>query len=140
MGHFPSACFWNPNKNIKACKWCKSVKHASWQCRERPTKKPRPTIRQQGKHAILWMETRRLWFSLNPPDDGGYYYCYLCGKAMLGQIETTLDHRKSRSRRPDLRYVLSNLAPCCYKCNNLKGSKNDDEMVQFNTENDEKQQ
>jgi len=33
-----------------------------------------------------------------------------------------LDHIISRSRRPDLRYVLSNLAPSCHDCNTEKGS------------------
>lgn len=37
--------------------------------------------------------------------------------------ETTLDHVKSRSSRPDLRYEFSNLKPCCFTCNTLKGSK-----------------
>jgi 5-methylcytosine-specific restriction endonuclease McrA len=37
--------------------------------------------------------------------------------------ETTLDHIKSRSRHPELRLELSNLAPCCWRCNKEKGSK-----------------
>lgn len=80
-----------------------------------------------GKVTKRWIEVRKEWFKENPPDENGYYFCYLCNKRMT-RAETTLDHKKSRSRHPELRFVKSNLAPCCWDCNSEKGSKNDNEM------------
>lgn len=48
--------------------------------------------------------------------------CWMCHKWVhIDDME--LDHIISRSRRPDLRYVHSNLAPSCHDCNTKKGSK-----------------
>lgn len=79
-------------------------------------------IPRVGKIGKEWLRVRRKWVKDNPPDHAGYYYCYLCGRAMA-QPEMTLDHVVPRSRRPDLRFSGDNLRPCCYTCNNSKGSK-----------------
>lgn len=71
------------------------------------------------KHKNLWQKTRRKWFKENSSE---FYTCYLCFRFLLPE-ETTLDHVIPRSARPDLRYELSNLEPCCWECNYKKGSK-----------------
>lgn len=73
---------------------------------------------------MKWTKTRQDWFRFNWANE---YYCYICGKRMTPE-ETTLDHIKSRSRHPELRYDLTNLAPCCWACNTKKGSKDLEEM------------
>lgn len=40
----------------------------------------------------------------------------------MTKSEMTLDHKLSRGRHPELRYELSNLAPCCPFHNGDKGS------------------
>lgn len=76
----------------------------------------------------MWLQARAQWFKENWPNEQGFYICYLCGK-WLDQKETTLDHVLPRSRRPDLRYEMSNLMPCCASCNLEKGSKVYEENV-----------
>lgn len=79
----------------------------------------RTPLKKVGKVTKQWLVTRKDWFKANPRDT---YNCYLCGKT-LQPIEVTLDHVKSRSSRPDLRFDMSNLMPCCYLCNAAKGSR-----------------
>jgi 5-methylcytosine-specific restriction endonuclease McrA len=47
----------------------------------------------------------------------------------MKRAETTLDHVKSRSRHPELRYALTNLRPSCGPCNVMKGSLDLDELA-----------
>lgn len=88
--------------------------------------KPRKPIKRIGKVTKKWIETRHEWIKQNPADKNGYWYCYLkypgicIGRMDIDQL--TLDHKKSRSSRPDLRFDLANLAPACVYCNNQKGS------------------
>lgn len=86
-----------------------------------PAKKPISFI---GKQARKWIATRKLWISLHP---GPLYRCHYCS-CIMNLEAMTLDHIIPRSRRPDLRYVLSNLIPACGPCNTLKGSKSHDEF------------
>jgi 5-methylcytosine-specific restriction endonuclease McrA len=74
-----------------------------------------------AKHDSLWNACRAAWFDLNPPDHQGYYQCALCPQMVL-KTETTLDHIITRSRDPKLKYVLENLQPAHYVCNNQRGS------------------
>ncbi len=127
--HQAYQCFYRPPKNAKPCRHCHKTGHLSWQCFDNPNRTIETKKKlKSGRITLLWIKVRREWFIENPPDENGYYYCYLCGKPMLPS-ETTLDHKKSRSRHPELRFVKSNLAPCCWNCNHEKGSKNDDEIV-----------
>lgn len=71
--------------------------------------------------------TRAAWFHSHAPDRDGFYTCYICGDKLLPR-ETTLDHVKSRSRHPELRFEPSNLQPCCWRCNTAKGSRDLDEL------------
>lgn len=75
--------------------------------------------KQRGKAAMDWTRAKMQWFRENKAE---YYTCYLCSKR-LERNETTLDHIIPRSRAPHLRYVQTNLAPCCWPCNSEKGSQ-----------------
>lgn len=136
-GHTKFSCRERPQK---PCKYCKKSGHFSFMCGGKP-KAPlfctncdweghdrmhcpnRIKPKTHGKHYKLWEVTRRRWFKENKADN---YTCYLCDKFMF-KNETTLDHKLSRGRHPELRYVLSNLAPCCNPCNVDKGSLDEDE-------------
>lgn len=114
----------------RPCKWCDSIEHTQFYC-PRKRRKPiavRKRPKQIGKYGKQWIITRETWFRKNPPEYmDAYYKCYLnisdkCPGYMPPE-RTTLDHIKSRSRHPELRYTMSNLAPSCYPCNRMKGSK-----------------
>lgn len=75
-----------------------------------------------GKVSKEWLKTRRAWLKANPPNFEGYYECYLCHKWVPAE-DITLDHVISRTRAPGRRQDISNLEPCCSKCNSDKGSK-----------------
>ena len=82
-------------------------------------KKPMKKI---GAVTKKWINTRNQWIKDNLPDHAGYYICYLCGSPVhIDEME--LDHRKSRSRSPELRFEQSNLFPVHHACNTEKGSK-----------------
>lgn len=115
----------------KRCKYCDGVDHTSFYCRLKPRAaiKAKKSPAKIGKYGKQWLITRATWFERNPAE---IYSCYLqispyCLREMR-QSETTLDHIESRSRHPELRFVLSNLAPCCAPCNELKGSKSLEEV------------
>lgn len=78
-------------------------------------------MRQEGKIGKQWKKTRREWIKLNPPNHEGYYVCWICSVWVPAE-EMELDHIKSRTRFPKLRFVLTNLAPSCHTCNQDKGS------------------
>lgn len=128
----------------KTCKFCGSEAHTQFYCSKRPRKalKIQRKLKSEGKHSSLWKATRREWILQNPPDHAGYYYCYICSRAISkGKPEyahgrMTLDHIKSRSRYPELRYQLSNLAPCCHWCNSDKGSLSLEEYLVKKGSND----
>lgn len=120
---------------MKICRYCKDSSHTQFYC----TKKPKAVIKAKkklnkvGKYGKQWLKTRETWFTRNAAD---WYYCYICGKQMTYK-ETTLDHIKSRSRNPGLRFELTNLAPCCWTCNERKGSKDLEEMERLHGRNEE---
>ena len=112
----------------KPCRYCGSRGHYPYQCFKNPKRKE--TLKPVGKTTKQWLVTRATWIRNNPPNQDPYphYVCYLCG-AWLALNELTLDHRKSRSRHPELRYSADNLSPACYTCNQNKGSKDYDEDI-----------
>jgi 5-methylcytosine-specific restriction endonuclease McrA len=73
-----------------------------------------------GKTKAKWMKVRGKWMQDNAPADG-YWYCHYCGTPLTTDT-LTLDHIIARSKRPDLRYAMTNLIPCCYFDNSQKGS------------------
>lgn len=74
------------------------------------------------KHQELWNEDRKEWIHNNPPDHAGYWYCVV-GFGYLTEDTLTLDHDHSRSRRPQERYLQSNLQAMCGYHNGDKGSR-----------------
>lgn len=116
----------------KPCHFCGLRSHWPYQCYKNP--KNKKFMKKSGKYTKQWLTTRQKWIKDNPPNHQGYWICYLqispeCQKFLT--IDTlTLDHMHSRSRHSDERFKQSNLQPCCYPCNELKGSK-DVEMVEL---------
>lgn len=79
-------------------------------------------MKSMGKQGQKWLRTRAQWIKENPEP----YFCYYCKEQlMLNELE--LDH--SRSRRPDLRFEMTNLVPSCHRCNTAKGSRSADEYL-----------
>lgn len=112
----------------KACRNCGVVGHTAFACygKVRNKWKRGKFLRRVGPVGRQWIATRKEWISKNLPDSGTWD-CTYCGKP-LHLNELTLDHKKSRSRHPELRFELSNLTPACWDCNTLKGSKDLEEM------------
>lgn len=114
---------------MKACKHCGSDQHASLMCFQRPRKplqSKRKLLNRVGPVTARWIETRHQWIAAHVTATGTWN-CYLCGRELT--LDTlTLDHIKSRSRHPELRFDLTNLAPCCIGCNTRKGSKDLEEL------------
>lgn len=126
--HQSFRCRYKPDKLSKPCKYCHSSEHLSWQCYSNPKRKEQIKKKlKRGRHSFKWTKVRKEWFKENQAD---YYTCYLCGVGMLPG-ETTLDHVKPRSRAPHLRYKFENIKPCCWKCNQKKGSKTVDNYIDF---------
>ena len=107
----------------KNCTYCGKETHTSLSCFD----KPRKPLRKIGPVTRKWLDTRKEWVKNNPPING-YWYCTYCGKPLKYE-ELTLDHAKSRSRHPELRYDIDNLVPADYLCNSKKGSLDIDEFV-----------
>lgn len=111
---------------VRSCRYCGLSTHTTMGCFARPRNRTlsRKTIRRIGKYGRKWLKTRAEWIKQNP----GPWNCYICGELLT--LETlTLDHKKSRSRHPELRYDHANLAPCCWRDNQEKGSKDYEETT-----------
>lgn len=104
------------------CNRCQYNKMLRLRANSKTKAKP---IQKIGKKARMWMDTRKEWIKLNPPQDG-YWECYLRISPMCSKVVTiddlSLDHVKTRSSHPELRYDLNNIKPACYPCNSMKGS------------------
>lgn len=89
--------------------------------------KPRKPIKKIGKVAKAWIGERKQWIENNPPDEYGYWTCYLqiaplCPKRIdIDQL--TLDHVIPKSR-----HQKTELKPACVYCNGLKGSRTLDNL------------
>jgi len=81
-------------------------------------------MRRVGKVGKKWIEFREEWKKNNPPP----YTCGICNR-YVSEEDVVLDHIIARSRRPDLRFVASNIQPSCYNCNSIKGSRSIDELT-----------
>lgn len=113
--HFPYACPANPKVALK-----------------RKVGMKRTPLKKVGKQTKQWFVTRATWIRKNPPDEHGYWYCYLqihpwCPVKLT--LETlTLDHVVARTRDPSKRFTQNNLKPACGYCNDMKGSKSLDQV------------
>lgn len=112
---------------MSLCTYCREIGHTAFKCLRKPRKPLRAKRRMKsiGAVGVKWIETRKLWLKLHKANE---YHCHYCGRTLTPQ-ELTLDHYKSRSRYPSLRYDLSNLVPCCAPCNEAKGSMDGDEYL-----------
>lgn len=118
----------------KPCKECGKLGHSAFSCPFKARKplqtktqlKAKKPMKKIGNVTKKWLAVRQEWLKNNPPDHLGNYECHYCGIAVRYE-EVTLDHYLSRGRHPELRYVLSNLVPCCAPCNTDKSSLDGDE-------------
>lgn len=115
----------------KPCKICGSETHTSLMCfkKKRKPLANKKFVKRFGKKAAEWREAKNQWIQDHPPSHEGYWFCYICGKA-LTIYTLTLDHKIAWSRRPDLRLEDSNLEPCCFADNSNKGSKSYDKFME----------
>lgn len=118
----------------KPCKHCRQMGHFSYQCFTNPRKAlKRVPANKIGKTTKQWFVTRASWIRRHPPTiDGKYWECYLqihpwC-PVRLDINTITLDHVKSRSSAPSLRFADENLRPACKYCNTEKGSRSLDQV------------
>lgn len=125
MGHFPYECRSNPKKALRRVAIKRSTK---------PLKRTR--LNKVGKTTKQWFITRATWIRKNPPDEEGYWYCYLrihpwCTPKLtidkdrldFGVGMLTLDHVVARTRDGSKKFSQGNLMPACGHCNAQKGSK-----------------
>jgi len=94
--------------------------------------KPRKPMKRLGKVGKQWLADRAEWVTNNPPDHQGYWACYLqispqcLGRMDLDQLN--VEHMARRTRHPEQRRDQSYLRPACGPCNELKGSKDLEEI------------
>lgn len=111
--------------------WCRSVTHVmlvftpGYKMATNTGPIPKPIKQKTGWHVgkvkRQWLQVRRQWLTQNPPTNGDYYECALCGQP-VHKDEVTLDHIVTRSHDPNLRYDFDNLQPAHYLCNTARGS------------------
>lgn len=131
--HFPYACPVNPKVAIKRKTGMKRTE----------IKRSTKPMNKVGKVTKQWFVTRATWIRKNPPDDQGYWYCYLrihpwCPYRLTADKELvtrevgllTLDHVIARTRDASKRFTQDNLKPACGYCNEMKGSKSVDDVKQ----------
>src|SRR6266481_5770791 len=97
-------------KLTRVCKFCNYTNHESWQCSMNPKRK---SLHRQGKYYKQWIITRHEWIKKHPPTYNGLWECYLRISPYCPHYLTldmlTLDHVKSRTRHPELRFELDDL-------------------------------
>lgn len=115
------------------CKHCGNETHTTFGCYQKEKKrmivkstlKAHKPIKKIGKLGRKWINARNKWVKNNPPNHQGYWKCALrisplCQKWVT--IETlTVDH--THGRLGDLLTDQSNLQASCWPCNELKGSR-----------------
>jgi 5-methylcytosine-specific restriction endonuclease McrA len=82
---------------------------------------------ESSQHRKKRVYTAAIWFENNPPDEDGYWDCYLqisvncMQRVNRGTIQ--LEHIFPKKNYPELAFVVENIKPACLFCNKLKGSK-----------------
>lgn len=96
-------------------------------------KKGKPIRFESEKTRTSRVQTRDEWFELNPPDEYGFWYCYISKHPNCPQSLTretlTLEHNLAKVRRPDLKFDVTNLYPACTWDNGAKGSLSAEEYM-----------
>lgn len=73
----------------------------------------------KGKSFVAF---KRKWIELNPPNEQGFYECWLCHKPV--HISTfTMDHVLSQAEYPEYAREMSNIRPAHGFCNEQRGQK-----------------
>ena len=71
--------------------------------------------------------TREIWIKNNPPDEFGYWGCYLRISPMclkrINEQTLSIEHMIPKSRGIQYRHDQKNLKPSCSFCNTQKGSR-----------------
>lgn len=115
----------------KPCRYCHQMGHWSFQCFQKPGRK---VIAPESNMARTQrIRTANRWFKENPPDENGYWYCYLqisvsCPYKLTRRL-VQLEHVYPKVKRPDLKYNTRNIKPACPFCNKLKGSRTVDQLA-----------
>lgn len=102
------------------CKNCGGQGHTAWRCFE----KRKPIRKESKKHLEKRLATSSRWFSDNPSDSSGFWYCYLniskrCPRR-LDKSQLTLEHVYPKGKYPALAFYEINLKPACSYCNKEK--------------------
>lgn len=130
--HFPYTCPKNPKVIARRTAPQQRPPIARSQ---KPLKRTR--LNPIGKVTQAWIDARAEWIANNPPDKNGYWYCYLrihpwCPYRLTNDKDRvdrnvgmlTLDHVVSRTHDASRRTDQTNLRPACGYCNEMKGSRN----------------
>lgn len=67
-----------------------------------------------------WSSIKKEWKQKNPPDEHGYYTCWIC-KQPVHISTVTLDHVFPAGQYPELAHRLDNLEPAHGVCNQVRG-------------------
>lgn len=85
-------------------------------------KKPMRKVSQKTKEKRT--ATNEAWDKENPPDEWGYWTCYLrihdwC-PIRIDRTELNREHDKSKARHKELEHDIKQIKPACGFCNGLK--------------------
>lgn len=77
--------------------------------------------------------TNKAWDEANPPDEYGYWTCYLrihpwC-PVRIDHTMLNREHDKSKARSKQSEHDIKNIYPACGFCNQLKGSQTAEEAI-----------
>lgn len=124
------------NKN---CSICNNPYHSQTFCSQKP-RKPiktarRPIAQESIKSKNKRLETARKWLKQNPPDENGYWTCYLqisdmCPKQLTKEL-LVREHVIPKVKAPHLKYDIDNIRPACTWCNRLKDSRTLEDLAKI---------
>lgn len=118
-------------KKRPVCKICGSYWHYQSFCSRKPqtqiNRNKLGKIRPRNKTVQREREFKNQYLQDNPPDQWGYYLCYLqihplCPKRLTVE-QMTLEHIIPAGRGEKYKYDPKNIKPACAFCNGLKGSR-----------------
>ncbi len=122
----------------KPCKHCGSEQHTAFNCPHKPKKtlqartalKPKRRLKKMGRIGKALADQRELFLRENDPPYN-CIYCLVIGIDIpLLPEEFDVEHGKSKTRHPGLRFSKGNLYVACKAHNQDKGSKDIDEYIE----------
>lgn len=113
------------------CKICDNRSYSEYCFRHKPRKPLKRTAikKKPGKYMSQDREFKQRYLELHPPDEYGYYTCYLQTTDLcpirLAPDQVTMEHiiPKGSVRGSKLRYNEDNMEIACMYCNADKGSQ-----------------